>query len=120
MIISVIISDAVTLLHALKKAKSRYQVEINADTTTKIYFASVIPIIPILALQRILLTSNPIQVILGTTMYMAMYLFLIPTTKVITQTELHEMKNVIEKIKPIKYIAKPIFYFEEKIVLGVP
>ncbi len=75
MIISIIISNAITWLYALKKAKTRYRVEINVETITKIYFASVIPIIPILALQRILLTSSLIQIILGTVIYMAMYLF---------------------------------------------
>jgi O-antigen/teichoic acid export membrane protein len=119
MIISIIISDAVTWLYALKKAKSRFKVEINVETTTKIYFASVIPIIPLLALQRITLTSSLIQILLGTIVYMAMYLFLIPMTKIITQTELHEMKTVIEKTKSLKYITQPIFYFEEKIMSWV-
>ena len=76
--------------------------------------------LPILALQKILLTPTLIQAILGAAIYLTTYLLLIPTTKIITRPEPKKIRTIIEKIQPLKYLAYPIFYFEEKILSRIP
>jgi len=120
MIVTIILASITSTLYALHTAKSKLQVELNMETTTKIYAATLISALPILALQKILLASTLIQVTIGAAIYLTTYLILIPTTKIITQPELEQIRTIIEKIKPLKYLAHPIFYFGEKILSRMP
>jgi len=120
MIITIILASIISILYALHIAKARFNIELDTNTTIRIYTVTAISSIPILALQRIPLTSSLIQVILGTVIYLTTYLILIPTTKIITQPELKQIRTIIEKIQPLKYLAHPIFYFEEKILSRMP
>jgi len=116
MIITIILASIISILYALHIAKARFNIELNRNTTIRIYTVTAISSIPILALQRIPLTSSLIQIILGTAIYLTTYLILIPTTKIITQPELEQIRTIIERIKPLKYLAHPIFYLGEKIL----
>ena len=120
MIATIILASIVSTLYALHIARKKYELKLDARTTAKTYIVTIISALPILALQKILLTSTLIQVILGATIYLTTYLILIPTTKIITQPELEQIRTIIEKIKLLKYFAYPIFYFGEKILSKMP
>lgn len=118
-ITAIIVALIFSTLYALYTAKSKYEIGLDMRTTAKIYIVAMVSALPILALQKILPTSTLIQVILGATIYLTTYLLLIPTTKIITQPELNQIKTIIEKIKPLKYLAHPIFYFGQKILARI-
>jgi len=120
MITAIIVALIISTSYALYTARSKYKIGLNIGTTAKIYIAAIISAVPILALQKILPTPTLLQVMLGTAIYLTTYLILIPTTKIITQPELNQIKTVIDKIQPLKYLAHPIFYFAEKILSKMP
>ena len=115
MITAIILALIISTLYALHIARTKYELKLDA-TTIRIYLVAIISALPILAFQRIVLTSTLMQVMLGTAIYLTTYLLLIPATKIITQPELRQIRTVVEKIKPLRYFAHPIFYLEEKIL----
>jgi len=120
MITAITVALIISTVYALYTAKNKYKIGLNMRTTAKIYLVALISALPILGVQRILIASTLIQVMLGTAICLTTYLILIPTTKIITQPELNQIKTIIDRIKPLKYLAQPIFYFEEKILSNIP
>jgi hypothetical protein len=64
--------------------------------------------------------SSSLIMIIGAAIYFAIYLLMIPITGIITPTELDEIKKILEKIKLLNYLAKPIIYYEERIFKAFP
>jgi hypothetical protein len=78
------------------------------------------PALPIIIIKYMLTYSSTLMMMLGAVTYFALYLIMIPITGVITSTELKEIKKILEKIKLLNYLAKPIIYFEERIFKAFP
>ncbi|MHA1665386.1 MAG: flippase [Candidatus Njordarchaeales archaeon] len=116
LIIAVLISSILANLYGLSIAKSKFNVEIQAKKTAKIYFASLISTIPILALRRVTFLTSLLQVFLGASVYLASYLIVTPLIGIVTKNELKEVKIILNNIEPLKTLTKPIFYCEEKIL----
>jgi len=116
LIIAVLISSILANLYGLSIAKSKFDVEIQAKKIAKIYFASLVSVIPILALQSVTSFASLLQVFLGASVYLASYLIVTPLIGIVTTGELNELKTLLDNIKPLKILTKPIFYCEEKIL----
>jgi hypothetical protein len=86
----------------------------------RIYLAASISVLPIFIIKWILAYSSILIMVLGAVTYLAIYLIMIPITGVITPAELKEIKKILEKIKLLNYLAKPIIYFEERIFKAFP
>jgi O-antigen/teichoic acid export membrane protein len=114
-IIALILSSLVGTMYGLYTAKKSYGVKTDSKMLMQIYFVALVPILPIFGLKWMIVYSNFLTMILGATIYFAIYLIMIPITGVITPTELEEVKKILEKIKFLNYLAKPILYCEERI-----
>jgi len=116
LIISSLVSSLAASLYGLSIAKSRFKVQIEAKKVIRIYLASLMPVIPLLLIQRILPSVGLYQMAIGATLYLAIYLITIPLARIVTKSELEETKTILYKIKPLKIITKPLFYCGEKIL----
>ena len=119
-IIATLISTLLASIYGLSVAKSKLNVRIESKNTMRIYIASLLPVLPLVALQRILPLTGLPQLILGATIYLTTYLVLAPLLKVVSQTEIAELKTILNNIRPLKIITKPLFYFEEAILSKIP
>lgn len=116
MILTLILSSLIGTLYSLYTAKKLFEIEIDAKIIMRIYIASLVSAVPLFFIKEVPLYSNLIKVLLAAAIYVVIYLLIIPITKIITLTEIEEMKKIMEKIKPLKYLAQPILCYEEKIL----
>jgi len=114
-IIATAFAAIVGTIYGLHVAKNKFKVKLGTRTMMRIYIVSFVSAIPLLMIQRTPYSSL-IKVTAGAIIYLAIYLLLIPTAKVITPKELRQIKTIIEKVKPLKYLSLPFLYYEEKIM----
>ena len=117
MILSLILGSLFSTLYGLYAAKKLFSVEIDRKMVARIYLAVVISALPLLIMKQIPLFNNLIKVIIGLLTYLAVYLLILPMIKVVSPTEIQEIKRVVGKVKLLKYLALPILYCEEKILM---
>jgi len=113
MIITILLASTISAAYALRAGKSKFKIKLDARAVTRVYLVSLVSSVPILAFQRIPLTSSPVRLLLGIAMYLSVYLLLMPMTKTITRPEMEQIRTIVEKTKPLKYIAQPFFRFVE-------
>lgn len=116
MIIAMLLSTSAGTLYGLHTARKTFGIEIDTRTITRIYLVSLASALPLLAMKQIPLYSNVIRIVIGAAAYFALYLLMIPIARIITPTELAEIRKVLERIRPLKYLAQPILYCEERIM----
>lgn len=119
MVMGLILSSLVGTVYGLHVARRSFGIQVDPKMVIRVYLASVAPVLPILAMNEILFFSSILKVIVGATTYLIIYLLLIPLAKAITPAELKEIRGVLEKVKPLKYLSQPILCFEEKIMLKI-
>ncbi len=117
MIIAILLSSTTGTIYSLYTAKKSFKIQIDTRTIAKIYLVSSVSALPLLVVRGIPLNSSIIKIAVGAAAYFGLYLLMVPMAKLITVTELEEIKKVLEKIRPLKYLAKPFIYYEEKIML---
>jgi hypothetical protein len=59
---------------------------------------------------------NLLNVATGGLLYLLTYITLIPLTKTIKTSEVRRAASIIQKIKPLWYITKPILQYQQKII----
>jgi len=119
-IIALILSSLAGTIYGLYTARKSYDIMINSKMLERIYLVALISALPIFIIKWMLAYSSILMMMLGAVTYLAIYLIMIPITGVITPAELKEIKKILEKIKLLNYLAKPIIYFEEKIFKAFP
>jgi hypothetical protein len=119
-IFALILSSFAGTIYGLYTARKSYEIRTNSKMLTRIYLVALISALPILIIKYMLAYSSTLIMILGAVTYLAIYLSIIPITGVITSAELKEIKKILEKIKLLNYLAKPIIYYEERILKAFP
>ena len=115
-IMALILSALVGTLYGLYIARKSYSIQVDLKTTAKICTISLASAVPLLAMKTIPQSSDIISIVTGAAAYLAMYLLLLPAARVITSEELREIRSILEKVRPLRYLALPILYCEERIM----
>ena len=116
LILAILVSSLVGNMYGLSIAKSKFKVEIETKKILRVYLSSLIPVIPIIALQRFLPLTGITHIIVGASLYLTIYTIITPLTRTISKNELDELKTIIYKTKPLKILTCPVFYCQEKIM----
>ncbi|MEM2111045.1 MAG: oligosaccharide flippase family protein [Candidatus Bathyarchaeia archaeon] len=115
LIASSLISNFVATLYAKHIAQTRFGVEFDTTSITRIYLVAAISAFFSL-LTNYMTSSEIFGLILGGTIYFLVYITLMPLTKVIEKNELKNISNVTRKIKVIGPLADPILKYQQKIL----
>jgi len=119
MILALILASLLSTLYGLYTARKLFSIRVDARITMLIYLASIVSAVPLVLLRGLPLHSNLVRILVGMTIYVAIYLLVIPLTRVISSPEMQEIKKVVGRIGLLKYFASPIIYFEEKILAKI-
>jgi len=119
MILALILASLLSTLYGLYTAIKLFSIRVDARITMLIYLASIVSAVPLVLLRGLPLHSNLVRILVGMTIYVAIYLLVIPLTRVISSPEMQEIKKVVGRIGLLKYFASPIIYFEEKILAKI-
>jgi len=115
-IVTSLVSNAVAMLYATRIARSKFKIEFDARSTVKIYLVSAASAIPSLLLLRFISLSDSVALIAGGVLYLLVYITLVPLAKIMGYYELQKATQVIQKIRILAPIAKPVLKYQEKIL----
>lgn len=117
LIMAQVIATFFVALYGLKMARHRFKVSIDVKNLTKIYALSIIAALPVLILIK---TSNSWwvwDVLLGTTVYLSIWITLAPLMGILQKSELKNIAMATEKVPIIGKILKPIISYETKLIV---
>ena len=116
LIIAFIIANALGTLYGLHIARKKFRIEFATKSLGKIYAISIISsILPLLLLQ-FAPTPRLVNVIAGGILYLVIYANLIPLTRTITESELENTTDVLQRIQLLNLIAKPVIDYQKRIL----
>lgn len=103
-------------LYGSYTARKKFQIEFGTRSITKIYLISATSIGPSLLL-RFMHTSGLLTLIVGAALFLFIYLTLVPLANIVNLPELNKVAQIIQKIKLLGPVGKPILKYEQ-IILG--
>jgi O-antigen/teichoic acid export membrane protein len=109
-------ASAAGTVYGLARAKKKFQIEFDAHSLLKIYVASMISAIPSLLLLRFTHLSSVMNLIVGGSLYLAIYATLIPLMRIVSHTELQTASRVLIRIKLLGLIAVPVLNYQKRIL----
>jgi O-antigen/teichoic acid export membrane protein len=114
MIVAFLIANGLGVSYGSYVAKKKFQITFDNNSTLKIYLVSFLSCIPAIVLN---LTSLPllVKVAGGAVLTIALYLTLIPITRILYYSELSALREITRKIKGLSFIAKPVLKYQEVI-----
>ncbi len=115
-IMSSLASNAVATLYGGYIARKRFHVEFDIKAATKIYAiagASAVPSVFLLYLHSF--SALPVLLI-GGTIYILLYMTLIPLTRTVTLNELRSAKQITQRTRALDALARPVIGYLERIL----
>lgn len=115
-VITSFISNSVAMLSGAYVARTRFKIQFETRTTAKIYLVSAVSAIPPLLLIGFIHMSDSVALVTGGALYILIYITLIPVAKIMGYYELKTATRVVQKIKFLAPIAKPVLRYQERIL----
>ena len=115
LIISFIIANMFGTLYGARTAVKKLQVTFDKHSLFRIYLCSIFSAFPVFMLKLTKL-PNIASFIGGVVLYLSLYLTLIPLTKTITDAELATSDLIIQKVKFISFVMKPLLEYQRRIL----
>ena len=115
-IIASLISLLLGTLYGAYIAKKNYQVEFNIKNMAKIYMVSVIASILPFLLNNFSKLPNLISLVLGSLLYLFIFITFMPLTDVVSLLELEKITLAIRKAPFLRQIAGPIIKYQQRIL----
>jgi O-antigen/teichoic acid export membrane protein len=112
LITSILMSTTFATAYGAYRAKSKCKVKFDHKSLIGVYLLALVSVIPTFLCKMILPFPVIFKVIMASAVYLISYLTLLPLTHTITKSELKNMESVVQKIGPLKPIAKLIFKYE--------
>lgn len=116
LIAAFLVASACGTIYGLHTARRNFKIAVETGVMLKIYINSAISSIPALLMLNLVRLPTSLTIILGGLLYLFVYVTLTPITRTITIFELETAKNVVRKTKPLFLVAKPILFYEQKLV----
>jgi len=116
LIIAVLISNAVGTSYGSYIARTRFRIGFDTKSMIKIYIVAIISSIPALLLLQLSSMPRFLNVVAGGFLYIFAYVTLIPLVRAVTYSELEKAAHILQRIKPLNHVAKPLLKYEKKIL----
>lgn len=116
LIVSSLLASSVGQIYSSYYARKRFKAEFDTSALLKVFAISALSsIIPITIVNFAGLPMF-LGVILGGLLYLLSYVTLVPLTKVVNHTELTQVSLVLQRIRFLAFIVKPVLKYQEKIL----
>jgi peptidoglycan biosynthesis protein MviN/MurJ (putative lipid II flippase) len=114
LIIAFLIANTIGISYGAFYARRKYAVQFDLAGTAKILFVSLVCVVPLIAVRYAALPIY-LTLVLGAGVYLAVYLTLLPLSRVLTAGELKLVNGVLQKIRFLKLIGKVTVNYELKL-----
>lgn len=115
-ITALITAQGLGTCYGMYTAKTKFQIQYDTKSIIKIYIIGAVSTIPPLLLLQFSPLPKLANIILGGLLYLATYITLTPITKIMNNAELQTAAQILQKIKPLAPIIKPLVKYQEKIL----
>jgi O-antigen/teichoic acid export membrane protein len=110
-----LLANTTGTLYGSYTARKKFQIEFDTRSIAKIYLISATSIGPSLLL-RFMHTSGLLTLIVGAASFLFIYLTLVPLAKIVNLPELNRVAQIIQKIRVLGLVGKPILKYEQMIL----
>jgi len=115
-IIAFIIASTAGTSYGSYTARKKFKIEFDTKSIAKIYFISILSSIPPLALLNFSPFPKLLNVTAGGLVYFFIYVTLIPAAKIVQYSELQTATQILQRIKLLTPITKPLLKYQKKIM----
>jgi len=115
-IVALISARAASTCYGMYVAKRNFKIEYDAKSLVKIYLIGVASAIPSLLLLQTSMLPELVSVIVGGLLFLAIYVTLTPIVGIVNNSELKTVTEVVQKIRLLAPIMKPLLRYQEKIL----
>ena len=116
LIVASLISGSLSLAYGLFIAIKKINVSLDLKASLRIYLASFLSAIPVLALLHISPLNNILNLAINGPIFLLTYLTLLPLTRAIHQPDLDNFKLMFSNLKIVWPILKPVLTYEAKLL----
>ena len=115
LIFAFLLANTIGISYGAYFARKKYAVEFDSPAILKICIVSLLSAVPLL-LIRLATLPTLFTLIVGSLIYLASYLTLIPLARSVTDTELRMVNGVLQKIRFLKPVSQVAIKYELKIL----
>ena len=115
-IVALISAHAASTCYGMYVAKRKFKIEFDTKSLIKIYVIGVASTVPPLLILQVSPLPRLVNVTVGGLLYLFAYTTLAPVTKTVNNSELKTAAEIVQKIKPLAPIIKPLLRYQEKIL----
>jgi O-antigen/teichoic acid export membrane protein len=116
LIVASLTSSLLPLAYGLFIATKKIHVNLDLKASLRIYLASFISAIPVLALLYIMPLNSLLNLAINVPIFLLAYLILLPITGAIQQSDIDNFKLMFNKLKMVWPLLKPVLAFEAKLL----
>ncbi|MCS7140526.1 MAG: oligosaccharide flippase family protein [Nitrososphaerota archaeon] len=116
LLIAIIIATGVSVLYGLRCAIKKYNVKVDFNASSRVYFASLIAVTPIIPVSLYSPLPSIINLAMCASVYLVAYLTVAPILGVLTSWDLENLTRMYSKITIIRPLVKAISRYEYKII----
>jgi peptidoglycan biosynthesis protein MviN/MurJ (putative lipid II flippase) len=115
-ILAFLISSSIGVLYGYYIARTKFEIELATQSIIKIYLVALISSIPALLLLQLPSTPKLFNVLAAGIAYLFTYATLTPLTRIITTPELETVSGILQRIKPLYYLIKPLVKYQKQVL----
>jgi len=116
LIATLLASSLLSLAYGLRIITKKVEVNLDLKASLRIYFASLLSAIPVLALLHISPFNSLPNLMIGGSLFLLTYLTLTPLTGAITHTDLENLNLILSRIKIVWPLIRPVLTYEAKLL----
>jgi len=115
LIVAYLLANLAGTSYGSYRARKKFQMEFDTRSIAKTYLIAAVSIVPTL-LFGLMHISRLATLIVGTALFLFMYITLIPLAKIVNTPELQRVIQIVQKIRAVTLIAKPILRYQQRIL----
>jgi len=117
LIVAFLVSHAVGTVYEAYMARTKFKIEFAIkQPIIKIYLVSIVSSVPAILLLQLSTLPKLFSVAIGGLLYLFTYTTLIPLTKIVTLLELEKATQIVQKIKFLNKVIKPLIRYQKRIL----
>jgi len=113
---AILVSTLIATMFGAYIAKNRFGITLDYRRIFLVYVAAFISAVPLFFIASLNLFPSLVTIFLGGSIYLLVYLTLLPILGALSKSELANFRINIEKIRFLKFIMGPILKYENKLV----
>jgi O-antigen/teichoic acid export membrane protein len=114
-ILAFLIASAVATTLGSYWAKRKYQIGLRSPAVAKIYMIAVFSAVPSFLLFRFAHLPSVVDLVIGVSLYLIIYITLTPLVRIVTTAELKTVSKLTHKTRPLRVLVNPLIKYELKI-----